>query len=104
MRNGGVVLGLAGLVFMISGCMPVGEAVIGPKFGKQCTVQFKRDALGAASLNPVPPLTNSFNGAETSVSGTLTHADADWIVIDSGTGSEWLIPKSNILLLRFAKE
>lgn len=108
MRNVGVVLGLAGLAFMFAGCMPVGEAagstVIGAKFGKQCTVQFRRDALGAASPCPVPPLTNSLNGAETSVSGTLTRADDDWIVIDRGTNGELLIAKSSVLLLRFSNE
>src|SRR5438876_9984327 len=48
---------------------PVAESM--PPLGKNCTVQFRRDALGAASISPVPPLTGSCNGAETAIGGKL---------------------------------
>ncbi len=66
--------------------------------GKACTIQFRRDALGAASHNPVPPTTNNMNGADTSIDGTLKRATAEWVVIDR-KGRELWIPKSVILLI-----
>jgi len=86
-------------------CMPVGEAAelsaLREKIGESCTVQFRRDALGTASTNPVPPLTGSMNGAETTVAGTLTAVKEDWIILKHRDNRELWIPMSNVLLLMF---
>jgi hypothetical protein len=74
--------------------------VMTPPLGKNCTVQFRRDALGTASGNPVPPLTGMHNGVETAVSGKLKSVTAEWIVLDRG-GSELWIPKSVVLALQY---
>lgn len=66
--------------------------------GKDCTVQFRRDALGAAANLPVSPTTHSINGAETCVMGTLKRATAEWVVLERN-GKEIWIPKSVILLI-----
>ena len=67
--------------------------------GKRCTIQFRRDALGAGSTLPISPMTGSINGAETSISGTLKRSSSDWVVIEGNGGREILIPKSVILLI-----
>ncbi len=66
--------------------------------GKACTVQFRRDALGAAANTPVPPMVNRMNGAETCAMGTLKRATAEWVVIEKN-GKEIWIPRSVILLI-----
>ena len=71
----------------------------GLTIGKPCTVQFRRDALGAAAANPISPLTNGINGADTSIAGTLKRVTAEWIVIGQhGTIDVW-IPRSAVLLI-----
>lgn len=67
--------------------------------GKFCTIQFRRDALGAAASTPVPPTTDSFNGADTNVQGKLKRTTKEWVVIEHGAGEMW-IPKSVILLIK----
>jgi hypothetical protein len=79
---------------------PKPAAELTPPLGKNCTVQFRRDALGAASTNPVPPLTGSFNGAETAIGGKLKNVTSEWIVIERA-GSELWIPRRSVLLLQF---
>jgi hypothetical protein len=82
-----------------------------PPLGAYCTVQFNRNALGAAMASPVPPMTNVMNGADVSIDGKLLKVDADWVVLESQVGagtssSPWhmaniWIPRQNILLMRF---
>ena len=67
--------------------------------GKTCTLQFRRDALGAGATLPISPMTGNINGAETSISGTLKRSSSDWVVIEGKGGREILIPKSVILLI-----
>ena len=68
------------------------------KVGTPCTIEFRRgDALGGAGSVPVPPQTDSINGAMVSISGKLTAIDADWVVLD---GKVW-VPRSSILLIEF---
>jgi hypothetical protein len=81
-----------------SGPKAVAEPI--PPLGKNCTVQFRRDALGAAATSPIPPLTGSFNGAETAIGGKLKNVTSEWIVIERA-GSELWIPKRSVLLLQF---
>ena len=66
--------------------------------GKACTVQFRRDALGAAANLPVSPTTHNINGAETCVMGTLKRATAEWVVIEKNAKEIW-VPRSVILLI-----
>jgi len=76
----------------------------GPPLGKQCTIQFRRDVLGVARDLPVPPTTNSINGAETSVRGTLLRSDEEWLVLQIGSGGatrETWIPKQLVLLIQY---
>jgi hypothetical protein len=79
---------------------PKAVAELTPPLGRNCTVQFRRDALGTASANPIPPLTGSHNGAETAIGGKLKNVTAEWIVIERA-GSELWIPKSSVLLLQY---
>jgi hypothetical protein len=77
------------------------------KIGYQCTVQFRRDALGAASTIPVPPLTNSMNGADVSLSGKLVDVKGDWLVIERAIGTqnqtlETWVPIHSVLLLEWS--
>lgn len=76
----------------------------GPPLGKQCTIQFRRDALGAARDLPVPPTTDSVNGAGTSVHGKLIRSDEEWLVLQIGKGEasrETWIPKQLVLLIQY---
>jgi hypothetical protein len=70
-----------------------------PPVGKACTIQFRRDTLGAAGL-PVSPMTGNINGAETAISGTLKSTSGEWVVLDCG-GKEVWVSKTVILLIKF---
>ncbi len=68
--------------------------------GKYCKIQFRRDALGAAASVPVPPTTDSFNGANTAIGGNVKRTTGEWVVLESsGSNGEIWIPKSVILLI-----
>jgi hypothetical protein len=71
-----------------------------PKAGAYCTVQFRRDALGASRDLPVPPTTGSINGAEVCVSGKFSKMNEDWVVLTESKGGEIWIPRSMILLIK----
>jgi hypothetical protein len=70
--------------------------------GESVKVQFRRDALGAAAALPVPPTTDSMNGAATSISGTLVAVEIDSVVVEVDKKSNW-IPRDVILSIE-AKE
>ena len=70
-----------------------------PVVGANCTIQFRRDALGAASSGPVPPLTDNHNGADTCLAGKLKSLNSEWVVIEHGTEDLW-IARSVVLLIR----
>ncbi len=61
--------------------------------GRECTVQFRRDALGAAASIPIPPSTSEINGASVEFTGKLTSVRGDWLNLEittvyrSGDGS-----------------
>jgi hypothetical protein len=71
-----------------------------PPTGKECSIQFRRDSLGAAADLPISPETDSINGATVSLHGTIRSAGGDWICIER-KGAEIWIPKANILLIRY---
>jgi hypothetical protein len=105
--NAKIIAITAALVVMIILFMTCGGPVepkldpdANPPLGKNITVQFKRDALGAAASSPVPPMSGMHNGAETSIAGTLKNVTPEWIVLDRN-GSETWIPKTAILLLHY---
>lgn len=82
------------------GCMPppsMPRYAI-PPIGATCKIQLRRDALGAGAAGPIPPRTDVFNGAETSVGGILKQFTTEWIVLDVG-GKEVWIPKTVVLLI-----
>lgn len=83
-----------------SGCMPppsMPRYAI-PPIGATCKIQLRRDALGAGASGPIPPRTDVFNGAETSLSGKLQQFTTEWIVLDV-SGKELWIPKTVVLLI-----
>jgi hypothetical protein len=89
----------AGLI--LGGCVPSTEmALADGNAGKACTIQFRRDALGAAASVPIAPTTGSFNGAPTTISGTLKSSRGDWVVITREDHDIW-VPKQVILLVQF---
>ena len=71
-----------------------------PPVGKQCTIQFRRDALGTGASIPVPPMTDNMNGADISISGTLKSTAGDWVVLEVGIREVW-VPKTVILLIKY---
>lgn len=73
------------------------------QIGRSCTVQFRRDALGAAAELPVSPTTGTINGAQVSVSGRLESVDRDWVVIKSGSKGLF-IPQSTVLMIQVELE
>jgi hypothetical protein len=73
-----------------------------PPLDQQCTVQFKRDALGASANVPIPPGTDEVNGAKISVSGILKTVTSEWIHLVSDKNDLW-IPKSSVLLIKIPK-
>lgn len=94
-------LSLLAVPLFVTGCNDAQAAseASSPPLGRSCTVQFRRDALGAAAALPVPPTTDSINGSETSISGTLRMATEEWVVVH--TGKEIWIPKSVVLLIKY---
>lgn len=102
----GVFLGAASIAvaLIISGVNDSKAAFGGertPPIGKDCVVQFRRDALGAAAALPVSPLTGSINGAETTVSGKLAMVGSEWVVVTRNIGGDLWIPKTSVLLIQF---
>ncbi len=94
---------VAALAFnlLLAGCdKPAATVSSTPPSGRQCTIQFRRDVLGIAANLPVPPMTDSINGADTSISGILKSTSDEWVVLDSG-GKEIWVPKTVILLIKF---
>ena len=89
------------------------EAYLAPKPGTMVTVQFRRDALGAASNLPISPTTGSINGARVSIQGNLVAVNQEAVLLLSMEGHSrriidgipqprllW-IPKSSILMIDY---
>ncbi len=73
-----------------------------PKAGAYCTVQFRRDALGASANLPIPPTTGNINGAAVCVTGKFSKMNEDWVILTEGDSREIWIPRSVILLIKFS--
>lgn len=97
---GALAMGLTGCNFEVASGRnnPAGKTLSIQK-GKQCTIQFRRDALGAARDLPVSPTTGSINGAEVSVSGKFVAMDQEWVVINQGSGREIWVPRNMVLAI-----
>jgi uncharacterized lipoprotein YehR (DUF1307 family) len=86
---------------LLTGCdnaVAVGSS--GPPIGKGCSIQFRRDALGAGASGPSSPMAGNINGAEVAISGTLKSTSGDWVVLEV-EGRETWVPKAVILLIQF---
>ena len=94
-----LIIGLVCIAFLCS-CSSEHKSFLQTKIGKDCKVQFNRNALGRASTNPVPPNTDIINGADVSMNGKLKQVDKDAVIITSN-GADYWIPKSSILSIRF---
>lgn len=96
LKTFGLAVACLGILFF-SGCERADVPVL--QTGKRCTIQFRRDALGAGANLPIPPTTGSINGAATSIEGTLRRVTAEWVVIERN-GEEISVPKGVILLIQ----
>ena len=72
---------------------PVGQGLI-------CTLQFKRDLLGAGANLPISPMTTNINGAQVSIRGKLVRFDREWVVLEAEGQTLW-VPTQNVLLLQW---
>jgi hypothetical protein len=90
------------LIAALSGCGGPGPSPLNGHVGQDCDVQFRRDALGAATPNGISPETGEYNGSVVHMLGTLKKAQADAIVISDGQ-SEYVIPMHAILYVKFAE-
>jgi hypothetical protein len=70
--------------------------------GQDCTVQFRRDALGQGASLPTSPLTDSINGATVSIAGKCLKVTPEWIVVEGQVEKYW-IPRTAVLLVRGPK-
>lgn len=76
------------------------RAATTPPVGSNCSVQFRRDLLGATMDLPISPMTSSIDGAQVNVHGTLVDINAEWVILDRSGTTLW-IPRENVLLLSF---
>ena len=86
----------------LSSCSPGPSSFLKQQVGSMVTIQFRRDSLGAGASTPVPPNTDSFNGADVSMGGKLTDVEPAAVVIQSINKSYW-IPTDAILSVRIDK-
>jgi hypothetical protein len=97
------IIGLSLTTFII-GC----KVESTPPIGKNCTVQFRLDALGVSTdilteprtRLPMTMFSDRINNLQISLKGTLKSANDDWVVVDSN-GSEIWIPTKVILLIKY---
>lgn len=101
-----VITALSLGIFVAAGCESKTPRTThnAPKQGSYCTVQFRRDALGAAADNPIPPTTGSINGAGVCITGKFSRMDEDWVILTEGKDVETWIPRGVILLIKTYSE
>ena len=98
-----VCVGLLGLAGGCSSSPSNEDWLLKPRIGKGCTVQFRRDALGAAADIPVSPTTGEINGASVTVAGTLSQVSDRWVVIRDHKGGEFVVARESVLMLEFGR-
>ena len=84
-------------LLMVSGCSQpriAAERMV----GRQCQVQFRRDALGVASNTGASPTTGEFNGVTMLMYGKLDAALTDSVVLSNDKGTHF-IPMHSILII-----
>jgi hypothetical protein len=64
--------------------------------GRDCRVQFRRDALGMAGASPVGP-TQQWNG-QTTLKGKIVELNDQWLIL-SVDSKRYCIPHASILLI-----
>jgi hypothetical protein len=84
------------LASLLCGCGSNSSLPVGVQVGKQCTVQFRGDALGAAGPMPIGLGVDAMGGTNVAMSGVLKEWSTQWIVI-SDKDAEYLIPVGVIL-------
>ena len=72
------------------------SGLAGTIVGRECRVQFRRDALGMSNASGVAP-TDDFRGT-TSISGQVAELNDQWLVVQ-GQGKRYVIPHGAILLI-----
>src|SRR5438874_708324 len=87
-------------LFILPGCGGAltsgADPMLSGHVGGMCTVQFQRNALGAAG-NPISPTTGNFNGSEVQITGKLLRVNSGWICLGIDQ-AEYFIPKEVILM------
>ena len=94
------LLVMAGCNIEAGNNIAVARPLLKDKIGKECTIQFRRDALGAATEIPVPVNSDQHNGAQLSISGRLKIYNQDGAMLEHDSMQSW-IPAESILLIRF---
>ena len=92
------------VVAMVAWFLRPSRPLLSEWIGQNVRVQFRRDALGAASNIPISPDTGEINGASTSIIGTLVSVTESEIVIMRSRLSQqarphW-IPRETILYVK----
>jgi hypothetical protein len=100
----GVILMVVGIM-LTTGCEQRAEAAptggrLAQMHTRICTVQFRRDALGASRDLPVSPMTGGINGATVAVVGKLRSFDDAWLAVDTEKDGVVFIPKEVVLLVQ----
>jgi hypothetical protein len=81
-----------------------GPAFLTAHLGQNCTVQLRRNLLGAASDKPISPTVAASPGiAEYAVSGKLSTVHDEWVVIE-GQNRKFYIPQETILLIEIQNQ
>lgn len=96
-----ILLPLLLAVGCVAGCGPADA--LKAHTGDQCVVHFRGDYLGMASPAPLSPDTDSLNGSDVTLRGTLRSVDIHWLTVDSvGKPSrEFVIPREAVLTVSF---
>jgi hypothetical protein len=90
---------LCGCQRQSKGAVGTGESLAG-QIGRACTVQFRREILGVAKENAIPPTATEDKGADLQIKGTLAALDGQYLILRQNRAVVW-VPQSSILLVRF---
>jgi len=71
--------------------------IMAPTAGSQCTVLYRKEALGAI-INRLTPV--QIEGAFNDVQGKFVKLNDDWIVLIAANGQQLWVPRDHVLLMR----